>query len=436
VPAKKRVLHVGAQDFELLRALEPSEAHAITTSKTEGKAPTNCKVHEVKDLHKHGLKEIEVDYIIIDMQADYEKDVQELFKSLKTFSHPRTRLIITDQNSIYQPIFKICQKNPKKTPNWLSSSDITNLLEIAGWEVITQSCEIICPTKIPGISLLLNRYLGRLPLVQNIGTTQFVHARPRVKALTKTKTSCSIILPARNEAGNIKPALQRIKKLGSSTELIIVEGNSTDDTWETIKREVKAYKGPLKVSYMRQPGKGKWDAVKKGFEAATGDILVIQDGDLTAPPEDLPKFFDAVCQGDAEFANGSRMVYPMESEAMRFLNLIGNKAFALSLSWILRQNIKDSLCGTKMMRRQDYLESQELVKERLGDFDPFGDFNLLFGSAMLGLKIRDIPVRYKDRTYGETNISRFSHGLILLKMTWVALHKIRFSKCQKEAQKQ
>jgi len=168
------------------------------------------------------------------------------------------------------------------------------------------------------------------------------------------------------------------------------------------------------------------DAVRAGFAEATGDILVIQDADLTAPPEDLPKFFHAIVEGLAEFGNGSRLVYPMEGKAMRFLNLIGNKGFALTLSWVLGQPVKDSLCGTKMLFRDDYEELILLVHERLGDFDPFGDFNLLFGSAMMGLRIRDIPVRYRDRVYGETNISRFRHGFILLKMTGLALRRIHF----------
>ena len=177
---------------------------------------------------------------------------------------------------------------------------------------------------------------------------------------------------------------------------------------------------------MKQPGRGKWDAVRTGFAAATGDVLVIQDADLTAPPEDLAKFFAAVATGAAEFANGSRLVYPMEKEAMRFLNLLGNKFFALALSYTLGQPIKDSLCGTKMLLRADYERIVTRIKE-LGDFDPFGDFNLLFGAALLKLKIRDVPVRYKDRTYGATNISRFSHGWLLLKMTVFGLLRLKFT---------
>jgi glycosyltransferase involved in cell wall biosynthesis len=233
------------------------------------------------------------------------------------------------------------------------------------------------------------------------------------------------VVPARNESGNIRAALERIPVLGRKTEVIFVEGNSTDDTWEVIQREVAAYDGPHEVQFLQQPGKGKWDAVFAGFAVASGDVLVIQDGDLTAPPEDLPKFYEAVASGRCEFANGCRLVYPMESQAMRFLNLLGNKFFATALGFVMGQPIKDSLCGTKMMLRSDYERLLQRI-EVLGDFDPFGDFNLLFGSAMLDLRIRDILVRYRDRTYGDTNISRFRHGLILLRMTFFGLRKIRF----------
>ena len=192
-----------------------------------------------------------------------------------------------------------------------------------------------------------------------------------------------------------------------------------------IQREVAAYRGPHLVRALKQPGKGKWDAVRTGFAAAQGDVLVIQDADLTAPPEDLPKFYEALASGTAEFVNGSRLVYPMEAQAMRFLNFLGNKFFALALTYVLGQPVKDSLCGTKMILRSDYDRLLRRI-EVLGDFDPFGDFNLLFGSALLDLRIRDLPVRYKDRTYGETNISRFSHGWVLLRMTWFALWRLKF----------
>jgi len=277
----------------------------------------------------------------------------------------------------------------------------------------------------PLIAPLLNHIVVRLPFLRIFGITLWITARPRRRLPAPGPISCSVIVPARNESGNIRAALDRIPTLGRQTEIVFVEGNSRDDTWAVIQREVAAYRGPHLVRAIQQPGRGKWDAVRSGFALARGDVLVIQDADLTAPPEELAKFHEALMAGAAEFVNGSRLVYPMEARAMRFLNLLGNKFFALALSYVLGQPVKDSLCGTKMILRSDYERLLRRIAV-LGDFDPFGDFNLLFGAALLDLKIRDLPVRYKDRTYGETNISRFSHGWLLLRMTWFALWRLKF----------
>jgi glycosyltransferase involved in cell wall biosynthesis len=250
-------------------------------------------------------------------------------------------------------------------------------------------------------------------------------ARPRVAPVLTGEISCSVVVPARNEAGNIAAALARIPTLGKATEVIFVEGHSQDDTWATIQREVANYRGPHQIQILQQPGKGKWDAVYAGFAVARGDVLVIQDGDLTAPPEDLPKFYQAIASGTAEFANGSRLVYPMDAQAMQFLNLIANWGFANLLSFILGQRIKDSLCGTKMLLRSHYQRLLVRIKP-FGAFDPFGDFNLLFGAMLLNLRILDIPVRYRNRSYGSTNISRFRHGVLLLRMVWFGFRWLRF----------
>jgi glycosyltransferase involved in cell wall biosynthesis len=204
-----------------------------------------------------------------------------------------------------------------------------------------------------------------------------------------------------------------------------VEGNSTDNTWDTIQQVMSEYKGPLQLRATRQEGKGKGDAVRKGFSMASGDVLMILDADLTMPPEELPKFYKAIAERKGDFINGSRLVYPMEQNAMRFLNTLGNKFFSKMFSWLLEQPIKDTLCGTKVMFRKDY---ENLISNRtfFGDFDPFGDFDLLFGAYKLNLKIIDLPIRYRERTYGDTNISRFKHGWLLLKMCWFAAGKIKF----------
>jgi glycosyltransferase involved in cell wall biosynthesis len=177
---------------------------------------------------------------------------------------------------------------------------------------------------------------------------------------------------------------------------------------------------------MQQTGRGKGNAVREAFARATGDILMILDADLTMPPEELPKYYDALASGHAEFANGVRLVYPMEKQAMQFLNMCANKAFSILFTWLLDQPVKDTLCGTKALFRRDY---EEIAANRayFGDFDPFGDFDLLFGADKLNLKIADIPIRYRERTYGDTNIHRWRHGALLLRMCAFAAFKLKFT---------
>jgi glycosyltransferase involved in cell wall biosynthesis len=243
---------------------------------------------------------------------------------------------------------------------------------------------------------------------------------PPVKPL-----SVSVVIPARNEAGNVENAVRRTPEMGAWTELIFVEGNSTDNTWAEIER-VKKDHPERRITILKQSGRGKGNAVRDAFAVATGDILMILDADLTVPPEDLPKFYDAIASGHAEFANGSRLVYPMEKEAMQFLNMIANYCFGHAFSWLLGQRVKDTLCGTKVLRREDYMRIAA-NRAYFGEFDPFGDFDLLFGANKLNLKIIDIPIRYCERTYGTTNIHRWRHGILLLRMVFFAAKKLKFT---------
>ncbi|HRB18903.1 MAG TPA: glycosyltransferase family 2 protein, partial [Chitinophagales bacterium] len=286
----------------------------------------------------------------------------------------------------------------------------------------------LLPIYLPILSWLINKYIAKLPLFKSMCLNQFTFARPQLNYSEKDvaqKYSVSICIPARNESGNIENAILRLPKFGKHQEIIFIEGNSSDDTWQKIQDIQQKYKDTHDIKIGQQSGKGKGDAVRKGYAMANGDILMILDADLTMPPEELPKFYNAIATGKGEFINGSRLVYPMEKEAMRFLNTLGNKFFSWVFSWLLEQPIKDSLCGTKVMFREDYLK---LIENRkfFGDFDPFGDFDLLFGAYKLNLKIIDLPIRYRERTYGDTNISRFTNGFMLLRMCWFAAGKIKF----------
>jgi glycosyltransferase involved in cell wall biosynthesis len=284
---------------------------------------------------------------------------------------------------------------------------------------------MILPADVPGLSPLLNRYVGKLPGCQRLSMYRIYALRRRESSSEPRKVSVSIVVPSRNEAGNVAAAIARTPLLGSRTELIFVEGGSTDGTWETIAAAIKDYRGPLEISAYKQQGKGKADAVRLGFAKATGDILMILDADLTVPPEELPVFYDVIARGLGDYVQGTRLVYPMDPGAMRFFNKLGNIAFSQLFTYLLGQPIKDTLCGTKVLWRRDY-ERIVAGRELFGDFDPFGDFDLIFGAARLNLKIVEIPVRYRERTYGDTNISRWKHGWLLLKMSGVAARKLRF----------
>ncbi|MBF0512218.1 MAG: glycosyltransferase family 2 protein, partial [Candidatus Omnitrophica bacterium] len=280
----------------------------------------------------------------------------------------------------------------------------------------------LLPFNIWGISWLFNKYIAKLPVFSALTLNHFIIARP-LFAPSK-EYSVTILVPCRNEKGNIEQAIKRTPLFGRSQEFIFVEGHSKDGTFEEVQRVIQAY--PQKdIKLFKQPGKGKGDAVRFGFSKASGEILMILDADLTVSPEEMPKFYEAIKSTKGEFINGCRLIYPMEDEAMRFLNLAANKFFGLFFSWLLGQRFKDTLCGTKVMFKRHY---EELAAHSgyFGDFDPFGDFDLIFGSVKLNLKVLEMPIRYKSRAYGTTQIQRFRHGLLLLRMCLFAMQKIKF----------
>lgn len=365
------------------------------------------------------------DYIVLSDTLNHVDDVQAVLEKVRSYSLPETRLVISCYNTLWRPVLAMAtflRLRAKQPPaNWLSRSDLENLVELADWEIIRHEARILCPLPIPGIATFLNRWVA--PLTPFLCLAVVVIARPRPSLPVKEKT-VSVIIPARNESGNIAAAIARTPQMGAWTELIFIEGNSTDDTWETIQK-IKEEHPELRIKIGQQPGRGKGDAMRVGYAMAEGEILMILDADLTTPPEDLPKFYHAIANGACEFANGSRLVYPMEKRAMQFLNLCANKFFGVAFSWLLGQQVKDTLCGTKVLTKENYLKVAA-NRNYFGDFDPFGDFDLLFGANKLNLKIRDIPVRYAERTYGETNINRWSHGALLFKMLGFAARKLKF----------
>ena len=435
IPQNKSVLEVGCGTGDFIPKLNPSRGVGIDFSEEMIKiAKTQYPdfTFIVDDSEDLKIRE-KFDYVIMADLVGHLFDVWRAFRELKKVTEPESRIILTYYNFLWEPILNIAEKIGLKMRqgylNWLSLYDIENLLELNGFEIIKKSTCLLFPKYIPVVSSLLNKYISKLPLIKKLCLIQYIVAKSRddSKYIEPKTFSCSVIVPCRNEAGNIEGAVTRIPQMGKYTEIIFVDGSSTDGTVEKIEEMINKYEGKKHIKLIHQgEAKGKGDAVRKGFAEAKGDILMILDADLTVPPEDLPKFYLALAEGKGEFINGSRLVYLMEKQAMRSLNILGNKVFSWIFTWILEQRIKDTLCGTKVLFRKDYLRIAE-GRDFFGDFDPFGDFDLLFGASKLNLKIVELPVRYKARVYGDIKIQRFKHGWLLLKMSLLALRKLKFS---------
>jgi hypothetical protein len=428
VPPSAKVMEIGCGTGDLLHSLKPAYGLGIDFSKEIIEiAKTNYPDLNflIQDAEKLEINET-FDYIILSDLVGSLWDVQAVFDNIQGVCHGRTRIIISYYNYLWEPLMRFGEilriKLKQPLQNWLSQKDIINVLSLTGFETIRVDKKIILPKYIPLFSWLFNDIIVNLPLFRNLALINFIVARPRKDETNEY--SVSIIVPARNEKGNIENVIIKTPSFGSEQEFIFVEGHSTDGTYEEVCR-VKSKYTSSNITIIKQTGKGKGNSVREGFEIAKGDILFILDADLTTPPEYLPKFYEALRRNKGEFINGCRLVYPMEKQAMRLLNLFANKFFGVLFSYLLGQRIKDTLCGTKVLFKKDY----ELIKSNrdyFGDFDPFGDFDLLFGAAKLNLKIVEINVRYKDRQYGSTQISRFKHGWLLLKMAFFASRKLKF----------
>ena len=428
VPPGSSVLEVGCGAGDLLAAMKPARGVGIDFAPSmieRARARHPDLEFVVADAHDMGLDET-FDVVILSDLINDLWDVQAVFEQVRQLCTPTTRIVINFFNRLWYGPLEAARRlglaRPNLRQNWLSVDDVTNLLQLTGFEVVAERSEILAPLPLGPVSSLFNRVLVKFWPVDRAALTSLLVAR--LSPAPMGDLSVTVVVPARNESGNIEQIIERTPMMGSRTELVFVEGNSTDDTYEAIERAISE-PGREYVSLLRQPGKGKGDAVRHGYAHSTGEVLMILDADMTVAPEELPRFYQAIVEGKGEFINGVRLVYPMESEAMRTLNYLGNKAFSLAFSWLLRQPIKDTLCGTKVLTRSSY---DEIAANRsyFGDFDPFGDFDLLFGAAKANLKIVDLPIRYRDRTYGDTNIDRWRHGLLLLKMSAFAARKLRF----------
>ena len=428
IPAEARVLEIGCGAGDLLNLIHVKDKIGIDLSPEQvDRAKVRYPALDVRrmDGETGSLPDGPFDVIVISDTLNYAADVEVLLRRLHACSHSGTRLMINIYNTLWRPLLGAARSlglaARQPASSWLSRQDVVNLCTLADWEVFKSFGHILLPAPLGPLSRFFNRWAA--PLFEWACLATFLIAGKR--NLPRREPKCvSVVIPARNEAGSVAHAIERMPRLGAETELIFVEGNSTDDTWRVIKALPDTF-AHGRIVKLRQTGRGKGNAVREGFRAATGEVLMILDADLTVPPEDLPKFVEVLASGKGDFANGVRLIYPMDGQAMKFANLCANKAFSIVFSWLLGQPVKDTLCGTKALWRADY-ERIERGRSYFGDFDPFGDFDLLFGADKLNLKIVDVPIRYKERFYGETNIQRWRHGTILLAMVIFAAKRLRF----------
>jgi SAM-dependent methyltransferase len=438
VPEGQRVLDLACGSGHTLSALRPSRgvgidvcASAIRDARGRfGSEALTFFEGDVADRDLLSRLGGPFDSILLVNVVTHLTDVQATFEALHSVSHSRTRVLVYSYSRLWQPLLRLGEllgmKYRQPPESWLPPEEIKAMLSLADFEVVRDDAHLVCPGYVPLLADLANRYVGRLPLLDELSLVFGIIARPapeRWAASRPAKPSVSVVIPCRNEAGHIRPLIESLPELPAGSEFLLVEGHSTDDTAAVLQQAV-ADNADLPLRFLKQPGKGKGDAVRFGFGQAKGDVLIILDSDMGVAPADVPKFVEALARGKCEMVNGSRLVYPMEGKAMRFLNLLANKFFAMLFSWLLGQQVRDTLCGTKALWREDY-ERIAANRAYFGDFDPFGDFDLLFGASRLSLRIVDLAVRYHERRYGETNISRFSHGWLLLQMSAFAARKLK-----------
>jgi SAM-dependent methyltransferase len=433
VPAGASVLEVGCGMGDLLASLGPSRGVGIDISPGTVEIAKGRYPHlefRVMDAEHLQLEET-FDYVVVSQLVSELVDVQRFFDGLRSVLRPESRVLVDSYSHLWEGVLMLASRMrlrmPHREQNWLSREVIEEILNLCDYEVIRVDHRFLCPKKIPVLAQIANHGLVKLPGFRHLGLLNVLIARPLhlpQKRLDRPPL-CSVVVPCRNEKGNIEELVKRVPKMGGETEIVFIDGNSGDGTVEEIRSCMHWYREkPIRL--IEQGGAlGKGDAVRKGFAAARGEVLMILDADLTVAPEDLPKFYEALVFGKGEFVNGTRMVYPMRQGAMRFMNMVANKFFGYLFTWLLGQPYTDTLCGTKALARRDY---EKIARGRpfFGDFDPFGDFDLIFGASRLNLKTVEIPVRYRERIYGQTKISRFRHGWLLLKMSWNGFWKLKW----------
>lgn len=435
VPPGARILELGCGTGNLLASLAPSRGVGVDLSARMvdmARASHPQFEFHVGDVENRAVLDRlggPFDIIILSDTIGWLDDCETTLAALRDLCTTETRLVLAYCSALWEPILRLGEaiglRMPQGDLNLLSTRDIENLLFLAGFQTIKQEWRQLVPRRLLGLGTLVNRWIAPLPLIRQLCLRYYLVARlaPTPWPAGRPLPSASVIVPARNEQGNIAPLLARLPDFCPDLEIIIVEGNSRDETLAEAQR-LAAANPQRDIKVLQQDGKGKGDAVRKGFAVARGDILMILDADMTVAPEDMGRFYKVLVSGKGEFVNGTRLVYPMEKGAMRLLNWVANRSFSAVFSWLLNDRFTDTLCGTKALWRRDW-KRIEAGRSYFGEFDPFGDFDLIFGAAKLSLDIVEVPVRYAARSYGETQISRFRHGVILLRMVVFAWRRLK-----------
>ena len=435
VEPQKNVLSVRCATGNLLAAVRPRKgkgidicAEIVDIARQRNQSLNFAVAFPDKEEFQQAFRPGETfDYILFNDIGD-TVDVLQAFRNLKPLCQRHTRVLITTYNHLWEPLVTFAEwtgmKVPRTEQNWLSTADIRNLLKLAGFEALDTHRIVLLPKWLPLLSVFLNRFCARLPFLSKLCMTQVVVARMVPQPLGLEDLTVSVVIPCKNEKGNIEDAVRRIPALGGRTEIIFCDDQSTDGTAEEVQRVQSCY--PEKdIRLEHGPGVCKSRNVWTGFDAAKGDVLLILDADLTTIPEELPYFVEVIVSGQAEFVNGSRLVYPVPKGAMNGANMLGNKFFSVTFTYLLGQRVKDTLCGTKVLWRTDW----ERIKPMLGSWgteDRWGDYELLFGAAKLNIKILDLPVHYQERIYGSTKMTKvFRNGLVMLRMCWHGFLKLK-----------
>jgi hypothetical protein len=420
----RRVLELRCETGDYLACTKPSYGIGVEISD----AMVACAQAEHPELHfmKSDPEDLELhetfDYILFDHIFD-TVDILRAFERVRAHCTADTQLIVINYNHFWQPILELATKFHLRSrfeePNWVSENDIRGFLRLAGFRPVRKHRLLFFPKYFPLVSSFFNDFLARLPGLRRLCLMQVMVARPIVPASKESDISVSVIVPCRNEAGNIQHAFERIPEMGHHTEILFCDDKSTDGTADEVRRLQRSY--PKKdIRLIDGPGICKAENVWTGFRAARGDVLMILDADLTVMPEELPIFLHALVEGHGGFVNGSRLVYPMPQLAMKYANIVGNKFFGLVFSFLLDQPIKDTLCGTKILWRKDWLRLEPYLGS-WGIKDLWGDYELLFGASKLHLGIVEVPVHYQERIHGITKMTKvFSNGWRMLRICWHA----------------